>query len=369
MMQKAGATAISGILLLALVSCQGQIGSLTFDDTASGQRQQEIPASCGDGKIDPGEVCDGGAIPCPALDGDRYLDGGAACNLDCLSYYTELCVEKATVDQEALASLIQEEERRFDKEAPVDAAACIHPVPDYSQPGPYQVASGSGPMGFAIYYPKELGQSGCRHPIITWGNGTAVVGALVYEPFFKLWASHGFVVIAAATPMAGSGLEIRQGLDWYLAQNRAAGSPFFGKLAEKGASAGHSQGGIGASAASSHPNIVSVMNIEGAAFLSSKPTFFLTGTLDLMCLLASMSYAFASGPSILGIVNGADHIASPTILGMGLRSAPSVEFLRVSTSWFLCYLMGDQTACGFFKGPNAKIRNNPAWSKVDQKNL
>jgi subtilisin-like proprotein convertase family protein len=49
-------------------------------------------STCGNGKLDGAEVCDGGSIACTAVDSVRYSSGTATCNSSCNGYDTAACV-------------------------------------------------------------------------------------------------------------------------------------------------------------------------------------------------------------------------------------------------------------------------------------
>ena len=56
-------------------------------------------------------------------------------------------------------------------------------------------------MAFTMYRHMMLTQ---KHPVITWGNGTGS-SPQTYGVMLKLWASHGFIVIASNRPNVGQG--------------------------------------------------------------------------------------------------------------------------------------------------------------------
>src|SRR5512143_1377519 len=76
-------------------------------------------------------------------------------------------------------------------------------VSDFGASGPLAGVVETSPATCHLYRPATLGDDGVRHPVVVWGNGT--IGQPVdYAPLLKHWASHGFVVAAANTAMAGT---------------------------------------------------------------------------------------------------------------------------------------------------------------------
>jgi hypothetical protein len=103
------------------------------------------------------------------------------------------------------------------------------PVPYGTLTGPYTpvTITSTGPSnGYNVYHPQELGEDGLKHPVLTWGNGATTTPD--NYPLLPALASHGFVVIAARSSFV-TGTLLKDGLDWMLAQDSAAG-PFQGNL-------------------------------------------------------------------------------------------------------------------------------------------
>ena len=234
-------------------------------------------------------------------------------------------------------------------------------VSDFAAAGPFAVTveNNTGPSGvFTIFRPASLGQNGLRHPILAWGNGTATTPA-TYAALLGHLASHGFVVIAANTTNAGSGVAMRQGIDWLVAQDGAPGGVFSNRLDIGNIGAfGHSQGGGGAINAGAHPRVRTVIPIQPLP----QPQF-LQGTMLLLCggndtivhpetACRNLVYTPAIVPTFFGILNGVDHFA-PFGDGGPMR-API-------TAWFRGELMRDQSARARFYGSDCTYCVNPGW--------
>lgn len=64
-----------------------------YDENDIGVDEDHVPDTCGNGKIDEGEVCDGNLINCTDIDDRLYSGGRAWCRDDCLGYDTITCEE------------------------------------------------------------------------------------------------------------------------------------------------------------------------------------------------------------------------------------------------------------------------------------
>src|SRR5579859_180058 len=119
-----------------------------------------------------------------------------------------------------------------------------------------------------IYQPTQLGSAGCLNPVIVWGNGTVNTPSTYYA-LFKHFASHGFIVAAADTSNAGSGMEMLACLKYILDQNSASGSQLAGHIDTNHiASSGYSQGGAGCLAAGEDPRFTTVLAVSPYVVIS-----------------------------------------------------------------------------------------------------
>lgn len=252
----------------------------------------------------------------------------------------------------------------------------------YTEPGPYKVGMmdvdlgmgicpGQSQSKFTIFYPTPL-DAACPHPIVAWGNGTAVADATTYAFFNQNAASWGMVVIASWDPGVGCGNYHKKGIDYLLAQNADPSSMFFNKLSTRAGVAGHSQGGIGATLASSHKNVEALVSVAGGGVPPANVAVIcLTGTQDLVEAACSAGVAGAAGPAFLADYEGADHFISETVAGYIARQPATLQMQRLMAAWFRCFLADDQTACGMFKGPPGEcgICKDPGWAKIEGRNM
>jgi hypothetical protein len=260
---------------------------------------------------------------------------------------------------------------------------CLKGAGDYSKAGPYTVATKSvdlasmlpnatAPTTYTIFYPKEMDAS-CPAPVIAWGNGTTVMGSQVYSFFNNNAASYGMVVIASDNDNSAASPFLPTGIDYMLQQNKDMTSEFYGKLSGRAGTSGHSQGGFAATTASSHAAVQAEVQVEGGGIPKKGIAFLaLSGTADNVVgtMSPTSSYNAATGPSMLAIYTGADHISTPTIGGYLQMNAGTIQFMRFYTAWFRCFLADDANACAMFKGGmNCGVCKDPNWDTLKTKNM
>ena len=139
---------------------------------------------------------------------------------------------------------------------------------------------------------------------------------------------------------------------------------FFGKLSTRAGVSGHSQGGIGAAAGSSHPNVETAA-IEGMTMSATAKVsvLIMTGTADIVSNVEAMVPA-AQGPMFVANWEGGDHFTTETLAGFIAGDAGSLQFQRLYAAWFRCFLADDQVACGLFSGgtpDSCGICKDPGW--------
>ncbi len=260
---------------------------------------------------------------------------------------------------------------------------CLKGTGDFSKAGPYMVTTksvdlasalsgASSPTTFTIFYPTTL-DSSCPAPLISWGNGTGVTGSSVYAFFNNNAASWGMVVIASDNSNVAGSPFLAAGIDYMLAQNKDSSSPFFGKLSGRVGTSGHSQGAIAATTATTHAAVTSEVQVEGGGVPKKGISFLaLSGTADNVVTTGppTQSYGAATGPSMLAIYTGADHVTTPTLAGYIQGNAGSIQFMRFYTAWFRCFLGDDMNACAMFKGgQSCGVCKDPNWDMIQTKNM
>jgi hypothetical protein len=251
---------------------------------------------------------------------------------------------------------------------------------DYSQAGPYQVAmqanvdlasvlpSGTAtPTTYTIFYPQPF-ETNCPHPVVAWGNGTGVTGSQTYAFYNNNAASYGIVVIASDNSNVGSGQYHKAGIDYMMAQNADSSSMFYQKLSTRVGTSGHSQGGIGATAATTliGPNCQAEVCVAGAGSPQKGTAFIcLTGTADMAEQGCTATFQAAGPQAFLADWDGGDHVTTETAGGYFQMQAGTIQMMRLYAAWFRCFLADDQKACKMFEGgapSNCGICQDPGWA-------
>ncbi|WP_327084904.1 acetylxylan esterase [Nonomuraea sp. NBC_01738] len=238
---------------------------------------------------------------------------------------------------------------------------------DWGAPGPYATAVEIGVVN-TLYYPRDIAQGTRRHPVIVWGNGTGVA-PVVYRDLLLQWASHGFIVSAANTPMSNLGISMRAGIDALTARDADPGSIFHGKVdLEHIGAAGHSQGGAAAIVVGADPRVDVILPIQPGPLADIDgvhgPAFLMAGQYDSIVWPALVKAFYNDAdhiPAIYGELRGVNHF---TIAGdPGPFAAPT-------TAWFRFQLMGDAEARSMFYGPGCGIcLDTRKWSDVKRNSL
>jgi len=259
---------------------------------------------------------------------------------------------------------------------------------DYSKTGPYTVATttvdladaglsgAASPTTFTIYYPTAMSTT-CPSPIAAWGNGTGVTGQGTYAFFQNNVASWGIVVIASDNSQVDSSPYLSTGIDYLVAQNGNSSSIFYKKLSTKAGVAGHSQGGIAATAATTNANVVSEVCVEGGGTpKAGTAVLCLTGSITdgglnpVNAIVLSQTYPGTTGPGFLADWDGGDHVTTPTAAGWYAQNPGTIQFVRLMTAWYRCFLASDQHACTLFQGgTGCGICKDPGWYELESKNL
>jgi hypothetical protein len=268
---------------------------------------------------------------------------------------------------------------------------CLKPATDdYTggdqNKGPYQVAmqanvdlssylnGAASPTTYTIFYPQPF-ETNCLHPVVAWGNGTGVTGSQTYGYYNQNAAGYGIVVIASDNSNVGSGQYHKAGIDYMMAQNMDSSSMFYQKLSTRVGTAGHSQGAIGATQATSliGPNCQAEVSVAGGGAAQKNTAFLcLTGTMDQLESSCTMSYQISGPPSFLADWDGGDHVTTETIAGYIAGDPGSMQMKRFLAAWFRCFLADDPKACGMFQGGapgSCGVCKDPGWAKLESTGL
>jgi hypothetical protein len=275
---------------------------------------------------------------------------------------------------------LSEEERRF--------AQWRTAVPQSS--GPTRVTRLRPPnlTTHTLYWPA--GWSKGPLPIIAWGNGADNMcsnSSLPYAAFLSEIASHGYFVVAVGNddidypppdgleiladgrPIRTQASALTQAVDWAIAENSRAGSPYEGKLdTSRIAYMGHACGGQQAMAASSDPRTTTTVLLNSAARFSAGPSethkasiaYFEGGRDDGDVLDvgdADFAMARAAGwPMYKAALEGMSH--------NGIFPGPDRRWSKAVIAWLDWQLKGDSNAATVLNG-----LGRDGWSRIDATGL
>lgn len=251
-------------------------------------------------------------------------------------------------------------------------------VTDLEKPGPFTPMRASGPQGYVLVYPQELGKDGVKHPILSWGPG-ATENADSFSMLLNHLASHGFAVISYdGTPQ---GQELTQGIDWMVAENDRSGSMFYQKLdTTKISAGGHSAGSLATFVIGGDKRLTTTLHISGGTFDPHTdiknlhaPALFICGEPGGDGLLmgdvanpnCEIDFQNAMVPVFYGITKGAAHM-TPTDIGDATIRAHQFGAM---VGWLRWQLAADDSTKAMFVGDSCRLCKDAAWSSVKQKSL
>lgn len=254
-----------------------------------------------------------------------------------------------------------------------------------------------------LYHPVK--SPAVRMPIILWGNGGCRDNGLSASHFLREIASHGYFVVAVgharserpvgpppalvpipATPVVFNGpgagddetwtRQMFEGLDWAIAENKRAGSPWQGKLdPAKVAVMGHSCGGLQAIEASADPRVRTSIIWNSGTYERGNAGTRKGVAVDRSAVTrfhAPIAY-IAGGPSDIawaGATGDFDRIAGVPALfawksfghGGTFGVANGGEYGEIGAAWLDWQLRGDAKAGAMFTGAECGLCTRPDWT-------
>jgi dienelactone hydrolase len=261
-----------------------------------------------------------------------------------------------------------------------------------------------------VYRPRDMAAAK-NVPIVVWGNGAcADNGGAGARPFLMELASSGYLIVApgkpgpdapieptrnkidpppsVAAPPPGPGpgqdptqsSQLLQGIDWAIAENKRAGSIYFGKLnPAKIAVMGHSCGGLQALDVSGDPRVTTTVIWSSGIY--NRPGGRSGVRIDKTALAkihAPIAY-FQGGPTDIAYENAVDDYARintvsifmgelPVGHGGTFRQANGGAYAPVGQAWLDWRLKGDAAASAWFAGKTCRLCVDPQW-KVSRKHI
>ena len=290
--------------------------------------------------------------------------------------------------------------------APSAEAAREAALPNLPGSGPYPAIMEVDPSlpEHVIYRPADLAKMGARKlGVVLWGNGgCSADGASARQHLLEI-ASHGYVVIAPGRILSGpsatekpaprapgaapgalnvatTSADVRAGLDWALAQNKAQ-SRYAGRIDPAlTAASGHSCGGLQALELAPDPRIHAVViNNSGVFADGSNPIRGITVNKAMLRSIHTPIIYILGGPTDIAFPNGSDDFARIDHVPAALVNLPvrhggtfgkpyGGAVAKVALDWLEWQLRGDMTAGRTFTGPACRLCVSPGYT-IERKKI
>lgn len=277
-------------------------------------------------------------------------------------------------------------------------AAQIRAQSDWPGSGPFPADYEAVPSAhLVVFHPVDMAAAtrGGKLKIYLYGNGGCQQDVVEGRVHLADIASHGYVAVApgridtgpkakpvdpAAAPLSKDQVkpaDMIAALDWIIAENGRAGSPFYQKVdTSKVAVSGHSCGGLLSMATSLDPRVKAVM-LEDSGIL---PPGGVPGAPSGLSFV-NREAVDASPLPILYVIGGPTDIAypnaerdfaeykhkpifllnNPTAGHMGTFLMKGDAGNQVELDWMAWQLDGDKTAAKTFTGADCRLCVDPKW--------
>jgi hypothetical protein len=273
-------------------------------------------------------------------------------------------------------------------------------TPDTPGTGPYAAIKEVDPglPDQVVYRPANLAALGeTKLGVYAFGNGACSDDGASARLHLLEIASHGYLAIAPGAIYNGPGkterpprpapadgstslaatraTQLREAIDWALAENVRQESPYFGRIDPRAiAVSGFSCGGLQA-LANAHDARVATAVIMNSGIFKEGPTR-MGGVEATKALLADLHFPtlyILGGSTDIAYANGMDDFAKIGHVPVAVANIDKGHggtywepnggaAARVVVSWLDWRLRGDQQAGRMFVGPNCGLCTDPAWT-------
>jgi hypothetical protein len=249
-----------------------------------------------------------------------------------------------------------------------------------------------------VYRPRDLGALGStKLGVVAWGNGGCSDDAASSRFHLLEIASHGSLVLASGRILSGPGAPPREArpatpqgqlppprtqvsdltdaVDWALAENQRAGSPYFGRIdPAQIAYSGWSCGGVQALQVAKDPRVTTLV-IHNSSVPNSGPTT-MTGTSvgkEVLQTLHTPVIYIEGGPTDIAYANGMDDFNRIAHVPVAMANLPvghggtfnepnGGAAASVAVSWLNWQLRGDARSARQFVGEDCGLCTDTPWS-------
>jgi hypothetical protein len=252
-----------------------------------------------------------------------------------------------------------------------------------------------------VYRPKDLAALGqTKLGVVAWGNGGCSDDAASSRFHLLEIASHGYLVIASGRILSGPGAPPREpqeprpaapqgqlppprtqvsdltdAIDWALAENTRAGSPYFGRIdPAQIAYSGWSCGGVQALQVANDPRVKTLV-IHNSGILNSGPTNMTGATVgkEVLQTLHTPVIYILGGPKDIAYENGMDDFTRISHVPVAVANLPvghggtynepnGGAAASVAVSWLNWQLRGDAQSAKRFVGEDCGLCKDAQWS-------
>ncbi|HKP57366.1 MAG TPA: hypothetical protein VJV78_11630, partial [Polyangiales bacterium] len=245
-------------------------------------------------------------------------------------------------------------------------------VPNTNGAGPFETMQDlrSGPKGASgVFRPRELGKDGLLHPLFVWGCGGGSTPTTYAELMTQI-ASHGFVVIAETSQINDNGAPLTAAIDWLIAENMRADSPFFKKLdTSKIGLGGHSIGSANSFIVGPDPRLTTTLHVAGGSLdmpgninapTTGKggkglvhPVAYICSQMDQFGNVekTELDYMNTTAPAWMTVMSGVDHVAAAR------QGMPAI------IAWLRWHLAGESQRRAAFLDPMGEFNSGKYVSK------
>ena len=252
-----------------------------------------------------------------------------------------------------------------------------------------------------VYRPKDLAALGqTKLGVVAWGNGGCSDDAASSRFHLLEITSHGYLVIASGGILSGPGAPPREpreprpaapqgqlppprtqvsdltdAIDWALAENTRAGSPYFGRIdPAQIAYSGWSCGGVQALQVAKDPRVKTLV-IHNSGILNSGPTNMTGATVgkEVLQTLHTPVIYILGGPKDIAYENGMDDFKRISHVPVAVANLPvghggtfnepnGGAAASVAVSWLNWQLRGDAQSAKRFVGEDCGLCKDAQWS-------
>ncbi|WP_436049767.1 hypothetical protein [Phenylobacterium sp. LjRoot225] len=240
-----------------------------------------------------------------------------------------------------------------------------------------------------LYHPRDLNRfDGRKLGVVIWGNGGCSNDGASASAHLAEIASHGYLVIAPGKPLSADVTvggpaplfmtttisDLRAALDWAIAENGRAGSPYYQRIDSTAvAVSGHSCGGMQAILLAQDPRVKAVIihNSGINELLPDNPPILMhrerlqgIHTPVLFVLGGRTDVAWPWGQQAFDDLRKFPvFLASLDVGHGGTFAAPhGGAAAQVATDWLEWRLRGDKQSARTFVGAGCKLCVDPKWT-------